>query len=632
LAMACLDALAEPWRLGVRRPKRSPIVAAAAVVPVGPRQTRRGLEISTRLPPSGAPGVATHRELTLQLDAESSFCQLAVVDLDDGGDGLRGGRWSSPRCALEEALDGPLLGVAGLRGVIDVGLGVRGDDGGRRLEIRLPAPLRPSAAASVRAPRLVEWALDDLEISALGAVGALGALGALGAAGAVGGELDGDGRVLDAFGGLGLRGAFVEALLASNDPSPAPEVQLAITALPRIDDVVTDADDALEGAVHIDLQLRASWSFRSTFSLPVPDGRGGRRRLETGPARLLLFVRLTTLSEAGSAIPLEPQRRPSAPALSGGARRVEMPTLAVLDGHYDLHADELGGAARDERRLVGLTRLDLGEPVGHLQPTVLTLESPTVARGGRRLLGFDGNVRFPRRLWRRKSPTWRHLAPSLGVVDRQSGRFLGGLQLAGSSSGLPDAVECRLEAGARLTEDAGQLRLELVGGCRVDLDAGMPFTLSGARGELKASSSVRFALRLEATGSMESPTRTLSGEERLVSSNRQLFTYRYVLPPRPGERILFEYTNHSTGGTFQMTCPLRLLFARSPDRGAGRGPDTVILEGLGRWRDGERRPKDAHDSGELRHVIFVSRRSKTAPYVAILVDGGAVSNVEAGDA
>ncbi|MEM1182921.1 MAG: hypothetical protein AAGM22_31545, partial [Acidobacteriota bacterium] len=608
LAGVCESGLAEPW--GLRPPGPGRDLSPPAPPKDLPNPVGRGLGITVgaaaatgeaavgRTPPPG------RRELTLQLDADSSFCCLALVDAadpaaDPGAKGRTAGRPS-----LDEVLSGPLLGLASLCGVVDVAVEDPAADGGRGLELGLPVPLRTELTSSLRSAELVETPLNDLSVSSSGSFI---------------GRADADGQA-DAAGSLSVRTAFLGALTALNPELPTPDVELRVAVSPQIDGSSTE--------FFVDLRLRACWTFESEFVLPLPGAPAGAwRGLETEPAQLLLFLRLTTRPELTADVPLEPQRRPTRDSLSGTARQADLPTLAVLEADYDLHAEALGGGARDERRLLGLTRVDLGESVGHLQPVLFSLESPTVLRGGRRLLGFDGEVRFPRRLWRRRLPSWQHLVPTLGVVERHSGAFLGGLRLAAHSNGLPEAVECRIDATGRLSEDDGQLWLDLEGGARVELGEGTPFTFSGAAGALDGPSTVTFRLRLEATGAMAAPGGVLSGEERLVSRSRQLFSFRYVLPPRPNEKTVFEYTNHSTGGRFQLTCPLRLLFARSPGAGSKREPDTVILEGLGAWSDGGAAP-----SSTLRHLIFVCRTSKAAPYVAVLIDGGVLSNVDAGQA
>ena len=104
-----------------------------------------------------------------------------------------------------------------------------------------------------------------------------------------------------------------------------------------------------------------------------------------------------------------------------------------------------------------------------------------------------------------------------------------------------------------------------------------------------------------------------------TSSKGQEFSYEYRIPE---DRVqpMFEFTNHTTGGTFKLECLTWLNYLRSRTCDAPPGEfDTVTLCGLGRW---------SGDKEDGLHVASVQIcTSRQFPYVSVLIDGGATSNV-----
>jgi hypothetical protein len=111
------------------------------------------------------------------------------------------------------------------------------------------------------------------------------------------------------------------------------------------------------------------------------------------------------------------------------------------------------------------------------------------------------------------------------------------------------------------------------------------------------------------------------GAEKVVASNGNSFSYRYSIP-RDATRgkAMFEYTNHSQGGTFQM-CGLawsRFTNSRGPVHRHGEY-DTVTFTGFGTWSKG---PPD-----KLYVATVQISTARECPYTSIQIDSGLVSNV-----
>ena len=130
-------------------------------------------------------------------------------------------------------------------------------------------------------------------------------------------------------------------------------------------------------------------------------------------------------------------------------------------------------------------------------------------------------------------------------------------------------------------------------------------------------------LWVQAMDTPEAPEMVKKGKaDQLVSSTAEVFSYRYEIPGDPDRHpVLFEYTNHTQGGTYRLDSLSWVSFTNSRGSRLKRGNyDTVTFAGFGLWDK-----NDVQTKGVLATVqIFTG--SKTA-YVSIQIGGAVVSNV-----
>jgi hypothetical protein len=129
-------------------------------------------------------------------------------------------------------------------------------------------------------------------------------------------------------------------------------------------------------------------------------------------------------------------------------------------------------------------------------------------------------------------------------------------------------------------------------------------------------------LRLQAMNGGEfSGTGKRGSADSVIASNGNRFSYGYAIPSTPQQgKAVFEYTNHTQGGTFCMLVLAWASFTHSRGRPDPAGEaDTVTFTGYGTW---------SKDLGKRLHVATVQvSTSRDFPYVSIQIDGGMVSNV-----
>ena len=134
------------------------------------------------------------------------------------------------------------------------------------------------------------------------------------------------------------------------------------------------------------------------------------------------------------------------------------------------------------------------------------------------------------------------------------------------------------------------------------------------------SSALDMFLRFQAMSVSGSPRiATSGGASRVAASSGDEFSYTYAVPGGPGSAS-FEYTNHATDATFRMQGLLWVGCLNSRTSSAAPGDyDTITFSGYGTW---------SKDPSGAPHVASVQvSTSARFPYVSILIDGGATSNV-----
>jgi len=130
-------------------------------------------------------------------------------------------------------------------------------------------------------------------------------------------------------------------------------------------------------------------------------------------------------------------------------------------------------------------------------------------------------------------------------------------------------------------------------------------------------------LWVQAMDTPEAPAAVSKGEaEQVVSSASEVFSYRYEIPGNPDQHApVFEYTNHTQGGTFKLSSLSWVSFTNS--RGSKLKPgkyDTVTFSGFGVW-----------DKNDVQAESVLSNvQVSTAPkgqYVSIQIGAAVISNV-----
>jgi hypothetical protein len=109
--------------------------------------------------------------------------------------------------------------------------------------------------------------------------------------------------------------------------------------------------------------------------------------------------------------------------------------------------------------------------------------------------------------------------------------------------------------------------------------------------------------------------------EDVLASTGERFSYHYDIPADPEHNVaVFEYVNHSQGGTFKLHSLSWVSFTNSRDSKLKDGNyDTVSFSGYGTWE------KAGQES--LQVVSAQISTSRKTPYVSIQINGGFVSNV-----
>ena len=109
-------------------------------------------------------------------------------------------------------------------------------------------------------------------------------------------------------------------------------------------------------------------------------------------------------------------------------------------------------------------------------------------------------------------------------------------------------------------------------------------------------------------------------KENVEASTGDMFSMKYEVSNKPGQKAMFEYTNHTQEGTFTMHKLSWVDFSNSMTSTAKEGSyDTVTFTGFGTWS------KDDTPISRTGSVQISTNRQ--APYITIQIDGGFLSNV-----
>ncbi|MEM7351371.1 MAG: hypothetical protein AAF657_11230 [Acidobacteriota bacterium] len=316
---------------------------------------------------------------------------------------------------------------------------------------------------------------------------------------------------------------------------------------------------------------------------------------------------------------------------------------------FGLHIDELGGEGTGRSHLMGRLRVQFGQrfgdsvsmalcflPPGGLlndAPQPLPLHPPGTGRG---LVGFDEELRFPRATYPQSGLACANDANNLtvGAVDLATGQVTG--ELLRRSWVVQKLFMALIQAEPCTPGDSflylGPASFERgVGGgfvLRYNGEVTLPFpkgfkfpSPDGSQAwEVVQTSPLDPFLRLQAMTEVEGVEGVLQGGERLTSSIGDEFSYEYAIPCQPTDQAAtFRYTNHSRGGTFELTTLSWVSFtnARGSCSQAGEA-DTVTFGGFGTWSE---------DEGGIHQVSVHISTAADASYVGIQVDGGVTSNV-----
>ncbi len=381
---------------------------------------------------------------------------------------------------------------------------------------------------------------------------------------------------------------------------------------------------------------------------------GPEQRFASIPARGLALhphLHLSTREEATSS-----QKR-AAPTLP--TNTVHQYTLfshnSAFGDVFGLEIPELGGPATGRSHVAGRLQIQFGEPFGRSQSIAISslppgglmiareplpLDADFPGRLAPGLLGHNELLRFPLRSYYLDAVELIDdpFDLAVGAIDLDTGEVRHGLLHRGLIGQNLFYALLRVEprtprssfffhgpASLEGSQDYSVYRFR--GEVMVPYPEGFAFPAPDLASGYAAGPNSRLDpyFWLRAIRDQQPSGEGLQSEGREVrASTGEIFTYRLSIPGNKGGGY-FDYTNHSRGGTFRMSHLLwRCLQRSSADGGdAGRADtmsaDTVSFTAVGRW--------SLDDSGQLHTAAVHLSTNPRAPYVSILIDGGAVSNV-----
>ena len=321
-----------------------------------------------------------------------------------------------------------------------------------------------------------------------------------------------------------------------------------------------------------------------------------------------------------------------------------------LSAHASVDAPPARANVEWAHPLLGRWVLQSGEPSGDRLPVLIHPLPFEAQNGPRGWLGFESEVRFGEQIYPqpaiRLSPPTRSF--NICSVDRLNGASIGPFELTLQDDRrlLRDLHKLQALSGSLTMAYRGSARLETQSGGDVHFFFDPPLnrddSFLGASEEntglhlrpsslfpaphgtsgypVRTHSRFDFNLRLAAGRGLQAPSGKLSGEERLLSSTRRLFSYRYMLSTRATDPATFELIDHTLGGTFVLKHLVHIVFGSSPSSRARRTPDTVTFSGFGTWSlDPE--------SGPTHRISAHLCRSRHSPFIAIAIDEGSTSSI-----
>ncbi len=330
---------------------------------------------------------------------------------------------------------------------------------------------------------------------------------------------------------------------------------------------------------------------------------------------------------------------------------------------FSLNAPELGGPASGRSHLVGRYQIQFGERFGDslqfsissLQPggMLTTLpQSPVAQAFGKRvpdsLLGHDEWLRFREQTYNNDIISWLDdpLDVAVGAIDLKTGKVIGHLLRRGmiTTSWILAMVHVEprtpkstftFRGPASFQKGVnGETVFRYYGDLHIPFPVGFSFptskfTRAFTRGReydgVKAfpigpNSALDPFLRFQAMHVPATPLLAKRGGSRQMTAQNGIdFSYSYDIVP--GGESSFEFRNITAGGTFRMTRLTWVDFLNSRTSSAPAGDyDTFTFTGFGTW---------SGDPANGLHIATVHiSTSPSHPFVSVLIDGGATTNVE----
>ncbi len=323
---------------------------------------------------------------------------------------------------------------------------------------------------------------------------------------------------------------------------------------------------------------------------------------------------------------------------------------------FGLHAEELGdGGSMGRSHLMSRIRVQFGAKTGDTVPLVLQVlppggllnDAPVVppflppglSRGE---IGFDTVMHFPKQTYPQSglaSPDdpFNVCATSIHLASGEmvSPLLWRGYVVQALFANLIQVEPCtpadsfNYQGPARFERDAhGQLVLRWNGTVFLPYPKGFKFPSPNPGGEpaytIQADSRLdpfRSVQAMRPRGESFSGVFRGGAEDAQSPATEQRFSYRFAIPgdPERAAESLFEYTNHTQGGTFRLTALSWVQFTHARNSAASL-PDVVTFSGFGTW--------SGDSSGALHQVSVQISDAEGGQFVGIQVDGGATSNVD----
>jgi hypothetical protein len=318
---------------------------------------------------------------------------------------------------------------------------------------------------------------------------------------------------------------------------------------------------------------------------------------------------------------------------------------------FSLNHPELGSRATGRSHLLGRYQIQFGERFGDSIPVCIssmqpgglltTLPQSPFAQAFRKripdcLLGPDEYLRFRNQVYFMDQISFLDdpLDIALGAVNIKTGKIIGHLLRRGMITTSWLLAMVRLEprtptatftfrgpASFEKGKD-GQLLFRYHGDLHIPFPEGYFFPRSDLTTVMAIGpdSALDPFLRFQGIHVPGQPNLKMAGgAKQITASNGSDFSYRYDVSSS-GENPVFEYTNITRGGTFRMKTLTWVDFINSHQSVSAAGEyDTISFTGFGDWSE---------DPAKGIHVAAVQiSTSPMYPYVSILIDGGATSNV-----